>query len=104
MSLTEEGKKASKKSKAADKAEANGNGKQEKTKCPVTLAEFAAGAKALDVTIGDKVYKAVVKAPFSTGSFGWNVNDKMTIEIAGKELKVQVGMNLTVVGSKEAGK
>ncbi len=38
---------------------------------------------------------------FSTGSFGWYVNAKAPITVDGKTLQVQVGMNLTVVGSKE---
>ncbi len=39
---------------------------------------------------------------FSTGSFGWYVNQKATITVDGKPLSVQVGSNLIVVGSKEA--
>jgi hypothetical protein len=41
---------------------------------------------------------------FSTGSFGWNVNAKTVIEVGGRRLPVQVGLNLTVIGSKEAPK
>jgi hypothetical protein len=71
-----------------------------KTTCPITRAEFKANAKPLSVTIGDRTYNAVPKE-FSTGSLGWNVNDKLTLEIGGKSVTVQVGMNLTVIGSKE---
>jgi hypothetical protein len=39
---------------------------------------------------------------FSTGSFGWYMNGKTTITVDGKPLPVQVGLNLTVVGSKDA--
>ena len=42
------------------------------------------------------------KREFSTGSFGWYHNGKTTITVDGKPLSVQVGINLTVVGSKEA--
>jgi hypothetical protein len=42
------------------------------------------------------------KREFSTGSFGWYINGKTTIQVDGKPLSVQIGMNLTVVGSKEA--
>lgn len=42
------------------------------------------------------------KREFSTGSFGWYLNGKTTITVDGKPLNVQVGVNLTVVGSKEA--
>ncbi len=39
---------------------------------------------------------------FSTGSFGWYMNSKTTVMIDGKAVSVQIGMNLTVVGSKDA--
>jgi hypothetical protein len=71
-----------------------------KTSCPVSRAEFRAGAKAVTVQIGDKSYTAVPKE-FSTGSLGWNINDKITIDIGGKLVTVQIGLNLTVVGSKD---
>jgi hypothetical protein len=38
---------------------------------------------------------------FSTGSLGWYLNGKTTIEVGGKPVTVQIGMNLTIVGSKE---
>lgn len=38
---------------------------------------------------------------FSTGSFGWYLNGKTVVTVDGKPLNVQVGLNLTVVGSKE---
>jgi hypothetical protein len=71
-----------------------------KSSCPITRAEFREHAKSLTVKIGEREYKAIPKE-FSTGSLGWNVNEKMTVEINGKEVTLQVGMNLTVVGSKE---
>src|SRR5262249_17412540 len=71
-----------------------------KTSCPISRAEFRTHAKAMIVKIGDKEYQAIPKE-FSTGSLGWNVNDKITLEIGGQHVAVQIGMNLTVVGSKE---
>lgn len=71
-----------------------------KTSCPISRAQFRAHAKPIAVTIGDRTFTAGVKE-FSTGSLGWNVNDKTTIEIDGKPVSVQVGLNLTIVGSKE---
>jgi len=71
-----------------------------KTSCPITRAEFARDAKPVEVQIGDKKYTAVPKE-FSTGSLGWNINDKVTIDIGGKLVTVQIGMNLTVVGSQD---
>ena len=71
-----------------------------KSSCPITRAQFRQHAKPLTVKIGDKEFRAVVKE-FSTGSLGWNVNDKMTVDVGGTEVTVQIGMNLTIVGSKD---
>jgi hypothetical protein len=71
-----------------------------KTVCPISRSEFKANAKPLSVTIGERTYNAIPKE-FSTGSLGWNVNDKLTLDIGGKVVTVQVGLNLTIVGSKE---
>lgn len=68
---------------------------------PITLKLFLEKAEPLKVTIGGQEQTAEVKA-FSTGSFGWNINGKTTIVVDGKPLSVQIGLNLTVVGSKEA--
>ena len=38
---------------------------------------------------------------FSTGSLGWNINDKLQLEVDGKPVTVQVGLNLTIIGSKD---
>jgi hypothetical protein len=72
-----------------------------KSPCPVSLAQFQQKAEPLKVVINGQEMVADVKA-FSTGSFGWNINGKMTITVDGKPLSVQIGMNMTVVGSKEA--
>lgn len=71
-----------------------------KTSCPITRAQFTAHAQTMVVTINGKEYNAQPKE-FSTGSLGWNINDKVIVEIAGKQVTVQIGMNLTVVGSKD---
>jgi hypothetical protein len=71
-----------------------------KTSCPITRADFRSKAKAVTVTIGDQRLVAEVKE-FSTGSLGWYLNGKTTIEIEGTPVSVQIGLNLTVVGSKE---
>lgn len=72
-----------------------------KTSCPVTAAQFAEKATPLKITINGQDMLAEVKQ-FSTGSFGWYLNGKTVIEIDGKAISVQIGMNMTVVGSKEA--
>jgi hypothetical protein len=71
-----------------------------KTTCPVSRAEFREKARPITVNINGVPLQADVKE-FSTGSLGWYLNGKTTIEVGGKSVSVQIGMNLTVVGSKE---
>ena len=71
-----------------------------KTVCPITRAEFRSKAKPVPVSIAGKEQIAEVKE-FSTDSLGWYLNGKTTVEIDGKPVSVQIGMNLTIVGSKE---
>jgi len=71
-----------------------------KSTCPVTRADFLANAKPISVTINNVPLLADVKE-FSTGSLGWYLNGKVSIDVGGTPVSVQVGMNLTVVGSKE---
>jgi len=85
--------------KETPKAE-NGNGAKA-TKCAITRAQFAAHAKPFMVQIGDSKLVANVKTDFSSGSVGWYAGEKIVVEIDGVPVKVQVGLNLTVVGSKE---
>jgi hypothetical protein len=44
---------------------------------------------------------AVPVKEFSTGSLGWYLNRKIEIDVGGVKVPVQVGLNLTIVGSKE---
>ncbi|MBI3829974.1 MAG: hypothetical protein HY291_10680 [Planctomycetes bacterium] len=71
-----------------------------KTTCPISRADFRAKAKPMKVEINGVPMMAEVKE-FSTGSFGWYLSGKTMIEIDGKTVSVQVGANLTVIGSKE---
>jgi hypothetical protein len=71
-----------------------------KTTCPVSRKEFKEKAKSLEVLIdGNKMIAAARE--FSTGSMGWNISSKMTLMVGDVPVTVQVGMNLTIVGSKE---
>ena len=72
-----------------------------KSPCPVSLSQFLEKAEPVKVTINGQEMIAEVKS-FSTGSFGWYINGKTVIQVDGKPLSVQIGMNMTVVGSKEA--
>ena len=58
-----------------------------KSPCPISKTQFLEKAEAVKITIGGAEIIAD-KREFSTGSFGWYHN--------------QIGLNLTVVGSKEA--
>lgn len=72
-----------------------------KSTCPISRTQFLEKAEPAKITIGGQELTAD-KREFSTGSFGWYYNGKVTITVDGKPLSVQVGLNLTVVGSKEA--
>jgi hypothetical protein len=72
-----------------------------KTTCPISRSEFLAKAEPLKIEIGGFPLVAEPRE-FSTGSFGWYVNGKSSLTVDGKPVAVQVGMNLIVVGSKEA--
>ena len=71
-----------------------------KTTCPINRKQFKDGAKAVEVVINGVPLIAEVKE-FSTGSLGWYLNGKTTIRIGDTPVSVQIGMNLTIVGSKE---
>jgi hypothetical protein len=72
-----------------------------KSTCPLSRTQFVEKAEPVRVVINGQEMLAEVKE-FSTGSFGWNLNAKTIITVDGKPISVQIGMNLTVVGSKEA--
>ena len=71
-----------------------------KSTCQVTRAEFVNDAKPVEVVINGIPMTAEVKE-FSTGSLGWYLNGKANIKVGEKSVSVQIGMNLTIVGSKE---
>src|SRR5438876_9339437 len=71
-----------------------------KSICPITRSQFRDRAKPVTITIND-VPMVVPTKEFSTGSFGWYLNGKTVLEIDGKSVQVQLGLNLTVIGSKE---
>lgn len=71
-----------------------------KTTCPISRSDFRDSAKPVSVSINGVPLQAEVKE-FSTGSLGWYLNGKMTVEVGGTPVSVQIGMNMTIVGSKE---
>ena len=72
-----------------------------KSPCPISKTQFLETAEPVKIMIGNSEIVAD-KREFSTGSFGWYYNGKTTVTVDGKSLSVQVGLNLTVVGSKDA--
>jgi hypothetical protein len=72
-----------------------------KSPCPISKTQFLEKAEPVKIVIGTTELIAD-RREFSTGSFGWYYNGKTTVNVDGKPLSVQVGINLTVVGSKEA--
>lgn len=83
-----------------------------KTPCPLTAEEFLDNAKPLRITVEDGTpvaegattvgKQALLAEPkqFNTGSFGYYATGKLDCLVNGKRLKLQVGMNFTVIGSK----
>jgi hypothetical protein len=71
-----------------------------KTICPISRADFRAKAKPINVNIGSMSQMAEVKE-FSTGSLGWYLNGRTTIEIDGQPVSVLINASFVIVGSKE---
>jgi hypothetical protein len=71
-----------------------------KTPCAIGRKEFKDNSQPVTFEIAGTPVSAEPRE-FSTGSFGWYYTGKVNIVVNGKTLPVQVGCNLTVVGSKE---
>ena len=72
-----------------------------KTTCPISRADFLAKAEPLKIDVGGFPMIAEPRE-VSSGCDGRNDNDNAQLTGDGKSVSVQVGMNLIVVGSKEA--
>jgi len=68
--------------------------------CPITRKQFHENKKAIEVIINGQKMMAEPRE-FSTGSLGWYLNGKPTIEVGGTPVIVQIGLNMTIAGSKE---
>lgn len=71
-----------------------------KAACPITRAEFRAEAKPQEGKVADSPLLLEVKE-FSTGGLGWYTGQKITLKIGGKLVPCQVGINISIIGSKE---
>lgn len=73
-----------------------------KKQCPISRAKFRKQAPPkLPVTIAGLVVGAADAREFATGSFGWYYGGKQNLVIGGVIVTVQVGVNITVVGSRD---
>jgi hypothetical protein len=74
-----------------------------KSTCPITRTQFRTKAQPVKVVIGtEQVREFLIPIKeFSTGSLGWYLNEKISVTIDGVPVQVQVGLNMTIIGSKE---
>tara|TARA_B110000503_G_scaffold70159_1_gene109203 strand:- start:151 stop:384 length:234 start_codon:yes stop_codon:yes gene_type:complete len=72
---------------------------EKKNECVISRESFLAAAKPLDILVNGIPMTAEIKE-FSTGSFGFYLNGKVTLVIDEKRVPLQVGGNFTVVNSK----
>jgi hypothetical protein len=61
---------------------------------------FRKSARPFVASLGEHGEVTCTPKEFKTGSLGWYGNGKVTIDIDGTPVKVQVGVTLTIVGSK----
>lgn len=69
-------------------------------------AYFKQEAKPLTLEIKDHTGKTLLiqilqPTEFSTKSLGWNANAKAVVQVGSEQPTVQVGLNVTIVKSKE---
>ncbi len=74
-----------------------------KLPCPINRDDFLKQAVSIEIDIGGTKMTASPRE-FSTGSFGWYLTGKAVLTVNGKPIPVQVGTNLTVIGSKDSPK
>lgn len=67
----------------------------------ITRGEFADKAPSITVTIDGLGYTVYPKPVEDGKSLGYYLSAKQDVEIAGKRVRCQVGLNITVIGSKE---
>ena len=74
------------------------------TECTITRQEFTQRAKPIKITLeypdGRSYQQYVSVKEFESGSLGWSLSDKATFTLEGRDVKCQVGLNITAIGSK----
>lgn len=71
-----------------------------KPKCPITPDQFNAKAIPVAVVMSNKHTMMAMPRQFATGSLGWYCNGKIPLEVDGITCMVQVGIAMTLIGSK----
>jgi hypothetical protein len=70
--------------------------------CTITREHFRANARKTDLTaVTDIVKQLSPRAIVAGNSLGWYAGGKATVCVDGKVCDVQVGMNVTIIGSKD---
>lgn len=75
------------------------NAKKKNALSPADRASIFAAMKPVLLTLEGTPLTGAPKE-FSTGSLGWYCSGKATVLVDGKPVQVQVGCNITVIGSK----
>lgn len=90
---------------AGTTTEGNGAPSLKRTKCPITREQFAKANMTGTMTIefaGQKFVFNLAPEEFKSGSMGWKVNEKIRkCPVGDGVADFQVGLNLTVIGSKD---
>jgi len=86
--------------KSPAKKKAAKKGQEKVAQDVLTGAEFMKDAKPIKVTINGNEFSAAPKE-FASKSYGWGLAGKvLKVDVGGKELAVQVTLNMPVRGSK----
>jgi hypothetical protein len=78
-----------------------------KRECKISRGQFRKAARALKAVVqqygsSDELARVMLTPKeFSTNSLGWYGNDKISVEVDGVLVDIQVGINFTIIGSKE---
>mmetsp|Transcript_14223 Transcript_14223/g.36356 ORF Transcript_14223/g.36356 Transcript_14223/m.36356 type:complete len:184 (-) Transcript_14223:90-641(-) len=97
---TKAGGKAAAGAKAAPAKKAAAPPKRgRRTECTVSRKDFLAHAPEAVVTAFGETLRAKPRE-FSSGSFGYYINAKVPLQVGDETVQLQLGFNMTVVGSK----
>lgn len=81
-------------------AERSGKAAKAPRKASISEADFLKAATPQLVKLGELSLGVASPRIFSSGSYGWGCNGKVVTTVGGQPVEVQVGLNITVIGSK----